>query len=187
MTLTFQPLAPFPEVVLITPEVRRDGRGWFAETFKSSEFFAHGLPTNFVQDNHSRSEAVGTVRGLHFQLPPAAQGKLVRCTRGRVFDVVVDVRRSSPTRGRHLSVDLDERRPSLLWVPPGFAHGFCVLEAPADLQYKATSEYNPAREKTLRWDDPDLAIPWPTRSPIVSEKDARAPALRKLVDVGDLL
>lgn len=173
-----------PDVVLVTPRVYRDDRGWFLESYKRSTFAAHGLPVEFAQDNRSRSDVPGVLRGLHFQLAPHAQGKLVTCTRGAVLDVAVDIRKGSPTFGDHVAVELRGDGFQSLWIPPGFAHGFCVLEGPAEMAYKTTSEYSPDHERSLRWDDPGLAIPWPSRAPILSKRDAAAPTLDEIAARG---
>jgi dTDP-4-dehydrorhamnose 3,5-epimerase len=162
-----------PDLRVIEPRVFGDARGFFLETFNARVFREHGLPTNFVQDNHSRSGR-GVLRGLHFQ-DPGAQGKLVRVTRGKVWDVAVDIRRGSPTFGRHFGLELDETNQRMLWIPEGFAHGFCVLSDTADFQYKCTALYSPKDEKGFVWNDPDLGIPWPVKDPLVSEKDLKLP------------
>jgi dTDP-4-dehydrorhamnose 3,5-epimerase len=161
-----------PDVLVVEPEVFRDDRGFFLESWHAGRYAARGVPAAFVQDNHSRSGR-GVLRGLHYQLGEP-QGKLVRVASGQVFDVAVDLRRSSPTFGRwvgeYLSAD-DHRQ---LWIPPGFAHGFYVVSDTADLLYKCTGFYAPAEEHTLRWDDPALAIAWPLggAAPVLSRKDA---------------
>jgi dTDP-4-dehydrorhamnose 3,5-epimerase len=166
-----------PEVVRVVPRRFDDDRGWFSEVYKDSDFAAAGIPGPFLQDNHSVS-AIGTVRGLHYQLPPHAQGKLVRVVRGRVWDVAVDIRRSSSTRGRWVAAELSAEMGEMLWVPPGFAHGFVALEDDTHLTYKCTAEYHKESERAIRWDDPDLAIAWPALPPgaeyRLSEKDAAA-------------
>ncbi len=160
--------------VLIELEIHGDERGFFVERFNGERFREAGLPCAFAQDNHSRSRP-GVVRGLHFQHTPA-QGKLVGVTRGRVFDVVVDLRPESPTYGESRSTELSDMNGRLLWVPPEFAHGFCVLDdGPADLLYKADTPYNPAGESGILWSDPELAIAWPIRDPIVSTRDRQMP------------
>jgi dTDP-4-dehydrorhamnose 3,5-epimerase len=166
-----------PEVLLIEPKVFADARGFFMETWNQRTFDeAVGEHVTFVQDNHSRS-ARGVLRGLHYQLPPHAQGKLVRVTSGRVFDVAVDIRKSSPRFGQWVGTELsaDNRRQS--WIPPGFAHGFLVLSEGADLLYKTTAYYEATAERSIRWNDPQLAINWPGAGvvPILSAKDACAP------------
>ncbi|MGP9632691.1 dTDP-4-dehydrorhamnose 3,5-epimerase [Halomonas sp. AOP43-A1-21] len=167
----YQQLA-IPDVVLLTPKVFGDERGFFLETFRQNEFEAHCGNYQFVQDNHSKS-AQGILRGLHYQLNQP-QGKLVRVTRGEVFDVAVDMRKSSPTFGRWVGVTLSEENKQMLWVPPGFAHGFYVTSEVAEFQYKCTDYYAPGDEVSLRWDDPALAIEWPLvnqQLPTLSVKD----------------
>jgi dTDP-4-dehydrorhamnose 3,5-epimerase len=165
-------------VLLIEPVVHRDDRGFFLETWRSERYADAGLPPTFVQDNHSRSSR-GTLRGLHYQVAEA-QGKLVRCSRGEVYDVAVDLRRGSPTYGRWVGATLSDREHRQLWIPPGCAHGFYVLSASADVVYKCTAPYAPAHERGIRWDDPDLAIAWPLRgaAPLVSPRDAAGLAFR---------
>ena len=173
-----------PGVVLIEPSVFGDARGWFMESFSQQRFDAGltslGLPQArpFVQDNES-SSAAGVLRGLHYQLPPHAQGKLVRVTQGCVFDVAVDIRPASPTYGRWVGTELSEANHRQMWIPPGLAHGFLVLSDSADFLYKTTEYYAPHAERSLRWDDARLAIEWPsTGVPMVlSGKDAAAPGL----------
>lgn len=176
MSFRFQRLA-LPDVVLVEPMVHEDERGWFYEAHKASAFAAHGIPERFAQTNHSRSTR-GVVRGLHQQVAPAAQGKLVRCIRGAVFDVAVDMRPGSPTFGRHVCAELTEEDHRAIWIPEGFAHGFQALSGVAEVLYHATSEYAPACERTYRWDDPLFGIEWPLAAVLVSRKDAAAPLLR---------
>jgi dTDP-4-dehydrorhamnose 3,5-epimerase len=164
-----------PGVLVIEPRVFTDDRGFFFETWSQQRYAEQGIGPTFVQDNCSRSVA-GTLRGLHFQ-EPNAQGKLVQVLRGSVFDVAVDVRRGSPTFGRWCGVDLSGDRPMQLWIPPGFAHGFCVTSESADFLYKCTAPYRPEAERSIRWDDPTLAIAWPVAKPLLSSKDASAPLL----------
>jgi dTDP-4-dehydrorhamnose 3,5-epimerase len=164
-----------PGVVVIEPRIFRDERGAFAETFHAQRYAEAGIAGPFVQDNFSRSRK-GTLRGLHFQ-EPEAQGKLVQVLRGKVFDVAVDVRRGSPTFGQWLGLELDGETLRQLWVPPGFAHGFCVLSDEAEFVYKCTALYAPKAERSIRWDDPELAIAWPLTEPLLSPKDAAAPLL----------
>jgi dTDP-4-dehydrorhamnose 3,5-epimerase len=167
------------ELVLIDPEVFGDDRGFFFESFNQSRFDELvGEPVAFVQDNHSRSTK-GVLRGLHYQLPPAEQGKLVRVSRGAVYDVAVDIRRSSPGFGTWVGYELSEENFLQLWVPPGFAHGFLALTDIADVQYKTTSYYAPELDRSLRWDDPDIGVDWPLDglAPLVSPKDQAAPSL----------
>lgn len=177
MAFTFTPLRGLPDVVLVQSRLFGDERGWFIEAWKDSEFQAHGIGP-FVQDNHSGNVAAGILRGLHYQLPPQAQGKLVRCTRGRIWDVAVDLR-PGPTHLRHAAVELAAGDAKMLWIPPGFAHGYLTLEPGSELAYKTTAEYAPALDRSLRWDDPRIAIPWPLKSaPVMAPKDAEAPFLK---------
>ena len=169
-----------PEVLILEPELFGDSRGFFMESYNRRAFNeAVGHDVEFVQDNHSRSTQ-GVLRGLHYQLPPHAQGKLVRVVQGAVFDVAVDVRRGSPTFGKWDGVELSAENHRQLWIPPGFAHGFLVLSAVADFLYKTTDYYSPADERAMRWDDPDIGIRWPlTTLPALSQRDAAAPLLRE--------
>jgi dTDP-4-dehydrorhamnose 3,5-epimerase len=169
-------------LVLLAPDVYGDERGFFVETYREELWSGFGIPTEFVQDNHSRSR-MGTLRGIHFQTHPG-QGKLVRCARGRVLDVVVDLRRDSPTFGEWEAVELDDERHLQLWIPVGFGHGFCVLSDVADFAYKCTNVYDPATEAGIRFDDPEVGIEWPDIELIYSERDATAP---RLADVRDEL
>ena len=167
-------------VLIIEPKVFGDERGFFFESFNQRAFNeAVGQPVDFVQDNHSRS-AKGVLRGLHFQRPPHAQGKLVRVTQGSVFDVAVDIRTGSATFGRLVGMELSGQNHRQLWIPPGLAHGFLVTSDSADFLYKTTDYYRPDSEGSVRWDDPDLAIAWPLEglTPALSAKDAAAPRLR---------
>lgn len=164
-----------PEVLLVQPRVHGDSRGFFYESFQSARYAEAGLPVVFVQDNHSRS-VKGTLRGLHFQ-EPRAQGKLVQVLRGMVYDVAVDIRRGSPRFGRWVGVELSEASPQQLWIPPGFAHGFCVLSESADFLYKCTELYAPEADRGIAWNDPALGIPWPIAEPLLSAKDRAAPRL----------
>jgi dTDP-4-dehydrorhamnose 3,5-epimerase len=168
-----------PEVLLIEPKVFEDDRGFFMESFNQREFDAAvGWHVDFVQDNHSRS-ARGVLRGLHYQLPPHAQGKLVRVARGSVFDVAVDIRRESPTFGRWVGTVLDARDHRQYWIPPGFAHGFLALEEGTHFLYKTTAYYAKDCERSIAWNDPQLGIAWPLMGtvPLVAPKDAAAPPL----------
>lgn len=176
--MDFEPLQ-IPDVVLIRPRVFGDERGFFLETWHEHRFAAAGLPMRFVQDNQSRSVR-HTLRGLHYQLTQP-QGKLVRVVAGEVFDVAVDLRRSSPTFGRWVGAMLSEQNKCALWVPAGFAHGFLVMSESADFVYKCTDFYAPQDERAIRWDDPELAIEWPLAagiSPKLSARDANASAFR---------
>jgi dTDP-4-dehydrorhamnose 3,5-epimerase len=162
--------ADLPGVVIIEPKVFADERGFFVESFKLSDFHAAGILAAFVQENHSKS-AHGTLRGLHFQRAPKAQGKLVRTIVGEIFDVAADVRPESPTFGKWIGVHLTAANKRSVFIPPGYAHGFCVLSAEAEVIYKTTEEYAPALECGVRWDDPALAIHWPVSNPLVSARD----------------
>jgi dTDP-4-dehydrorhamnose 3,5-epimerase len=166
-----------PEVLVLEPKVHGDHRGFFLETFRASIFAERGLPDVFVQDNHSKS-GPGILRGLHYQIKQP-QGKLVRCIAGEVFDVAVDIRRSSPHFGKWVGERLSADNKRALWVPPGFAHGFLVLSDGAEITYKCTTYYAPDHDRSLLWNDPDLAIAWPaTAQVILSDKDKSAPTLR---------
>ncbi|MCE9672699.1 dTDP-4-dehydrorhamnose 3,5-epimerase [Myxococcus stipitatus] len=165
-----------PELLLVEPKVFGDSRGFFMEVFHAQRYAEVGIPGPFVQDNYSRS-VKGTLRGLHFQ-EPQGQGKLVQVLAGAVFDVAVDVRRGSPTFGKWAGVELSSDNRRQLWIPAGFAHGFCVLSESADLHYKCTTLYAPQQEHSLAWNDPDVGISWPVSEPIQSPKDARAPRLK---------
>jgi dTDP-4-dehydrorhamnose 3,5-epimerase len=167
-------------LVLLAPAVHADERGFFVETYREDAWTRFGIPTAFVQDNHSRSRR-GTLRGIHFQTHPG-QGKLVRCARGAVFDVVVDLRRGSPTFGEWDAVVLDDERHLQLWIPVGFGHGFCVLSDVADFVYKCTEVYDPATEAGFRYDDPDVGIRWPDLPLTCSERDRVAPRLAEIAD-----
>jgi dTDP-4-dehydrorhamnose 3,5-epimerase len=164
-----------PEVLLIEPRMHGDSRGFFYESFQAIRYAEAGVTGPFVQDNVSRSVR-GTLRGLHFQ-EPRGQGKLVQVLRGTVWDVAVDVRRGSPRFGRWIGVELSEAAPRQLWIPPGFAHGFCVLSESADFFYKCTELYAPECERSIAWDDPAIGIEWPVDAPLLSPKDRAAPRL----------
>jgi dTDP-4-dehydrorhamnose 3,5-epimerase len=168
-----------PGVVIIEPKVFSDGRGFFMEAYKKSDFAAAGIDVNFVQENHSRSVG-GTLRGLHFQRAPKAQCKLVRVVQGQIFDVVVDLRPDSPTFSRWISVELSSENPRSLFVPAEYAHGFCVTGAEAYVVYHTSEEYSPDLESGVRWDDPRLAIAWPIAQPRLSERDRRWPPLSEV-------
>ena len=165
--------------LLITPDVYKDDRGDFLETFSERAFIEVGVKSTFVQDNQSRS-LKNVLRGLHFQNSPYAQGKLVRVSKGAVLDVIVDFRLDSPTLGRHLKVVLDDIKCQLLWVPPGFAHGFLALEDDTVFNYKCTGYYHKESESGIIWNDPDLAIEWGIKDPIVSSKDQSLPSYRQV-------
>ena len=159
-----------PEVLLITPDVYADGRGFFLESYNERELAKAGVTERFVQDNQSRSTK-GVLRGLHYQLPHS-QGKLIRVVRGAIFDVAVDIRVGSPTFGKWVGATLDETTKQFLWIPSGFAHGFCVVSDEADVLYKATDFYSPADEKGIIWNDQMLGIEWPVFSPTLSARDS---------------
>ena len=173
---TVEPLA-LDGMALLRPRVHGDARGFFMESYRASDFAELGLPTVYVQDNHARS-GPGVLRGLHYQLPPAEQGKLLRVTRGRVFDVAVDLRPASATFGRWAGVELTEDGHEMLYIPAGFAHGYQVLSADgADLVYKVTAEYDGTLDRGIRWDDPALGIAWPRPDPVLSDRDRTLPVL----------
>ncbi len=169
-----------PAVKVVTPRKHGDGRGFFSEVYNKSAWESVGLQFDFVQDNHSFSAAAGTLRGLHFQIPPFAQDKLLRVARGSILDVALDIRRSSPTFGRHVAVELSAENWRQLLVPIGFAHGFVTLEPDTEVLYKTTAVYSPANDRGVAWDDPDLAIPWPLPAggAMLSDKDKRWPRLK---------
>lgn len=179
MPFAFRPTA-LPEVVVVEPRVFRDERGWFLESYKRSDFERAGIPHEFRQDNHSASLPGGVLRGLHHQLPPHAQGKLVRCLAGAILDVAVDVRPRSPTYRRWVAETLTAQDPRMLWVPPGFAHGFCVTSEIAEVEYKCTDFYTPSAERGLIWNDPEVGIEWPAVTPILSARDQKHPTLAQL-------
>jgi dTDP-4-dehydrorhamnose 3,5-epimerase len=167
------------DVLLLVPPRFADERGFFSETFNAERFAAAGVPGPFVQDNHSYSMRRGTVRGLHCQIAPSIQGKLVRVLRGAIWDVVVDIRHGSPTYGKHVSAVLSADKCTQLWVPGGFLHGFCTLEPDSEVLYKVTAPYDKAAERGVIWNDPDLALPWPVTAAaaVLSAKDAQLPPL----------
>ena len=169
-----------PAVKIITPKKHGDARGFFSEVYNRQAFEAAGLSLDFVQDNHSFSATVGTLRGLHFQTPPFAQDKLVRVARGKILDVAVDVRRASPTFGKHVAVELSAENWRQLLVPAGFAHGFVTLEPMTEVLYKVTALYSAANDRGVAWDDPDIGVAWPLPSegPTLSDKDRRWPRLK---------
>lgn len=177
MPFTFRPEVVLPEVILIEPKVFGDERGWFMEIYKESDFVKAGIPQKFVQYSHSYSLPRGILRGLHFQNNPFAQGKLVRCIFGEIFDVAVDLRKGSPTFGKWAGANLSAENKKMLWLPPGFAHGFCTLSDVAEVIYGMTAEYTPAAEGIVRWNDPAIGIKWPVESPLLASKDEQAPLL----------
>lgn len=167
-------------LILVKPTPFADGRGFFVEAYRRDEYMQVGIAANFVQDNHSRSTK-GTIRGLHYQASPG-QAKLVRVVRGAILDVVVDLRRSSPTFGKHEAFELDDVGLSELFIPVGFAHGFCTLSDVADVAYKVSAYYDPVAERGVAFDDPDLAIAWPVGAPLVSARDRNNPKLADVLD-----
>ena len=173
-----------PEVRLIAPDRFGDDRGFFSEVYSRRDLAAAGIADEFVQDNHSLSAQPGTVRGLHYQLPPFAQAKLVRVVRGAVFDVAVDLRRGSPSFGRHVSAVLSAEAWNQLFVPIGFAHGFCTLEPATEVVYKVTAYYSRDHDRGIRWDDPALGILWPVgpAAAVLSEKDRALPGLQEAAE-----
>ena len=166
-----------PEVLVLTPRRFCDARGWFSETWNAARMAEAGLDLPWVQDNHSFSAAKGTLRGLHYQQPPKAQDKLVRCTRGAILDVAVDFRAGSPSLAKWVAVELTAENCCQLLVPKGFLHGFVTLTEDTEVQYKCTDFYSPDHDGAVRWDDPQIGIDWGTSAPILSDKDAKAPLL----------
>ena len=174
-SFSFTPLE-IPDVILVRPTRHGDERGFFQEWYRSEAFAPGGIDATFVQDNLARSSS-GVLRGLHYQLPPVPQGKLVGVLRGRIFDVAVDLRRGAPSYGRWVGRTLDAEVGEALWVPPGFAHGYAVLSETADVFYKVTAPYRPELDRGVRWDDPEIGIEWPLRDPVVSGRDREQPLL----------
>lgn len=179
MSLNVTPDPVLPEVLHLRPVRHGDARGWFSETFNAAAFRAAGVTADFVQDNHSRSAEAGTLRGLHYQSPPHAQGKLLRCVRGRLLDVVVDIRAGSPRFGQHTAFELDESGGGQVYVPEGFAHGFCTLEPGTEVIYKVTRYYAPEHDFGIAFDDPALGINWPfpPEALTLSARDRKHPVL----------
>lgn len=169
-----------PDIILIEPRRFSDERGFFLETYKESEFSKHGLPSSFKQDNHSLSQK-NVLRGLHYQLPPSAQGKLIRVISGSIYDVAVDIRRDSKFFKKWISVELSAENMNILWIPEGFAHGFLSLSDGTQVIYKATAEYDPESERGIMYNDQDLGIEWPVKNPILSKKDMVYPGLNEAV------
>lgn len=168
-----------PDIVLITPPRYGDARGFFSETFNAGRLAEAGITATFVQDNHSLSAHTGVVRGLHCQIAPSVQGKLVRVVKGAIWDVAVDIRHGSPTYGRHVAAELSAANWSQLWVPGGFLHGFCTLQPDTEVLYKVTAGYDRTAERGVIWNDPDLALPWPVAAGevVLSDKDTGLPRL----------
>jgi len=178
MPFTFKKLE-IQDVILIEAKTFPDDRGFFMETYKKSAFKENGIDTKFVQDNFSHSSK-GTLRGLHYQKDPMAQAKLVNVISGEIFDIAVDIRKQSPTYGKWVGEILSENNHKLLYVPEGFAHGFCVLSEKADVLYKVNQEYSPEDEKGIIWNDPEINITWPIDKPILQEKDSKLPVLKNI-------
>ena len=176
MAFNFKKLI-IPEVILVTPQIQRDNRGFFAEMYKYSDFEKNGISHKFIQTNHSSSRK-GVLRGMHYQLFPHTQGKLVCVVRGEVFDVVVDIRKGSPYYGKWIGEILSEENRKLLYVPEGFAHGFCVLSERAEMIYYCTNEYASNHDRGIIYNDSDIAIGWPLKQPTLSEKDSKLPLLK---------
>ena len=166
-----------PDVILIEAKAFPDDRGFFMESFKESEFIKNGIDTKFVQDNYSHSTKAA-LRGLHYQKDPKAQAKLVTAIKGEIFDVAVDIRKNSPTYGKWVGEILSEQNHHLLYIPEGFAHGFCVLSDEADVIYKVNNEYSPENDRGILWNDPDVNVKWPMENPLLSEKDEKQPLLK---------
>ncbi len=177
MPFNFKKLS-IPEVILITPEIFSDSRGYFSETYKYSDFVKAGIKEYFIQDNYSFSYK-GVLRGLHYQKNPDAQAKLVQCLKGKIFDVVVDIRKNSPDYSKWVGIELSEENRLMLYVPSGFAHGFVVISETAEVLYKCTREYSPLNDRGIIWNDPDIDIEWPISEPILSEKDKKHPYLKE--------
>jgi dTDP-4-dehydrorhamnose 3,5-epimerase len=171
---------PLKGAFILKPRLFRDQRGYFSETYNRKAFEQLGFSYDFVQDNHSFSKGIGVIRGLHFQKPPYAQTKLVWVVKGRIFDVVVDLRRASQTHGKWFDIELSAFEMNMILVPKGFAHGFCTMEEDTVVLYKVDAYYVPDADSGIRWDDPNLSIPWPVPGPILSEKDKQLPFFREI-------
>lgn len=171
-----------PGVFLIEPDVFGDARGWFMESWSARKLAEFGINNEWVQDNHSYSAEKGILRGLHYQLNPSCQAKIVRATRGTIFDVAVDIRKGSPNFGKWTGVELSADNHKMLYIPRGFAHGFITMTEDVEVQYKADNYYAPECDGNIRWDDPDIGISWPLQPSILSEKDAKAPSLKERMD-----
>jgi dTDP-4-dehydrorhamnose 3,5-epimerase len=179
MPFTFKRLE-IPDIVLIEPKVFCDSRGFFMETYKEDEFCKAGIKVQFFQDNHSKSVPKGVLRGLHYQIHPKAQAKLIKVIKGKVFDVAVDLRKGSPTYGRWVSTELSGENKAMLYIPVGFAHGFCTLEENTEIIYKCSNMYAPEYDRGLIWNDPAIGIKWPCREPVLSLKDAKFTLLKDI-------
>ncbi len=171
---------PIPDLLIIQPKVFEDDRGYFYESYSKSLFEIHGIQEDFVQDNQSLSQA-GVLRGLHFQNPPYAQGKLVRVIKGSILDVALDIRKNSSTYGNHFTIELNEKNKTMLWIPAGFAHGFLTLEDDTIFSYKCTNYYNKASEGCIMWNDKDLGINWNVENPTLSDKDRMGTPFKEFV------
>ena len=169
-----------PEVILIEPSVFSDDRGFFLETYKYEDFSENGIEERFIQDNHSKSVKKGVLRGLHFQTNPMAQSKLVRVIEGSIFDVAVDIRKDSATYGKWVGVTLSADNKNMLYVPRGFAHGFCTLEDNTEVIYKCTNVYSQEHDNGIIWNDENISIEWPCKDPILSDKDKKWPGLKEV-------
>lgn len=168
-----------PGLILIQPKIFNDDRGFFMETYKKSEFIKNGIKEKFVQDNFSKSSK-GVIRGLHFQINPKAQGKLIQVVSGRVWDVAVDLRADSPSYLKWAGIELNDTERKMFYIPPGFAHGFVTLSDEVLFQYKCTNEYDMISERGIRWDDPNIGITWPVNKPLVSDKDNELPFVKEI-------
>jgi dTDP-4-dehydrorhamnose 3,5-epimerase len=167
----------FPDAVIIEPKVFGDHRGFFMESYNNESFILQGIDINFIQDNHSLSHQAGTLRGMHYQLSPKAQTKLIRVTRGAIYDVIIDIRKDSPTYGAWQGFILSADNKRQLIVPKGFAHGFCTLVENTEVQYKVDEIYSPEHDRGIAWNDPHLNIDWPVHNPVLSDKDTKHPIL----------
>lgn len=176
MPFEFTRIAEIPELIIVKPKIFEDSRGYFLEFYKESDFIQNGIKETFIQDNYSRSYQ-GVIRALHYQIPPKAQGKLVRVIKGKVWDVALDIRRSSNTYLQWYGIELSEENNTMFYIPPGFAHGFAALSSEVDFLYKCTCEYSKDHERGIRWNDPTINIPWPVTNPIVSDRDKELPRL----------
>ena len=178
MTFTFQKLK-IPKVILIKPKLFKDKRGFLMESYQYSKFAHIGIREYFIQDNHSKSKK-RVLRGLHYQINPKAQAKIVRCINGKIFDVAVDIKKKSSTYGKWVGIILSEQNKKQLYIPAGFAHGFCVLSEQAEIVYKTSNEYSPKHERGIAWNDPVIKIKWPIKKPIISVKDSKLPLLKNI-------
>ncbi len=182
MPFTFFKSLEIPEIILIEIKNFQDNRGYFMETYKKSEFLDNGIDVDFVQDNYSFS-VQNVLRGLHFQKEPYSQGKLVMPYKGEIFDVAVDMRKDSPTLGKWIGIKLDTGKPQMLYIPPGFAHGFCVLSKDAIIGYKVTAEFSPSSDCGIIWNDPDIGVKWPIANPIISDKDNKLLSFKEIIEM----